>query len=53
MKRPVSESSSDMSRDDIEVVNGNGVEGLELENTEAGPELVTVVGAGPAGLMLG
>ena len=53
MKRHVSASSSNMLRDDIEVVNGNGVEGHEAKSAEFGTELVTVVGAGPAGLMLG
>jgi hypothetical protein len=53
MKRQVSDSSSNMSRDEIEVVNRKGVEGDEAMSVETGPELVTVVGAGPAGLMLG
>ncbi|TLD15050.1 hypothetical protein E2P81_ATG09898 [Venturia nashicola] len=52
MKRHVSDSSS-MSRDGVHVVDGNGVQRDEVSSTVTAPELVTVVGAGPAGLMLG
>lgn len=53
MKHHVSDSSSNMSRDDIEVVNRNDVERDEAKSAGTTSELVTVVGAGPAGLMLG
>jgi hypothetical protein len=43
-----------MPRDDIDASNGNNVESHGVNDAEAGSdELVTIVGAGPAGLMLG
>ncbi|QDS71928.1 hypothetical protein FKW77_000650 [Venturia effusa] len=48
MKRHVLNPSPDMSRDDIDVVAGT-----KAKSAASQPELVTVVGAGPAGLMLG
>lgn len=50
-----------MSRDGIETVNGKGAQGDQVKSTATtattttttAAELVTVVGAGPAGLMLG
>jgi hypothetical protein len=43
-----------MSQDDLEAKNGNDVESHGVNGAEAGSdEIVTIVGAGPAGLMLG
>lgn len=53
MKRRASDSSLNMSRDESEVVNGNGVQDDRADSVVTAPELVTIVGAGPAGLMLG